>query len=438
MDTKKYVSSIFIVFVGCMLCASGMLHSGPIRFIRGGKKISSLLKRTQQQISRQVAVARRTSTPSPKPVRSSVPTAKPTPVPVVKLAPVPVRSQPWFTEEATTINTLSRPMQRRIAREARAFLDEIEEVRPPDQPASYQDVNRGIYTLGNLTRMSEEQFALGKKIYMQAVEYMQEVSKSINAEIYYLGTSEMEALHPEQIRQRLSEITKGKQLVADARTIWGDRYVLMRIASYWQHMQNVYSSLGTGVYNVMEHVKLEAIKREDGHVYVEKEFGLISEGEKVEIPQADWKDPRVWFGQQVPETLPARLRVAVLQDDRDVIASLKKMKASAGLKGWTFDIYDDPETFLNQVSYNKYDMILTDVLIQNGGGRYLARQLRSRGYEGSILTLSGFEVAHGGEDFFNDGIDGMIGLGWSPNLTERIWSRLNNYFILKQKYGWKH
>ncbi len=344
----------------------------------------------------------------------------------------------WDAPSGQASNLLSRSMQQKVARQARAYLDEIDWTRVPQQPASYSNVKRGIYTLGNLTRMSEEQYAKGKEAYERAVKYMQEVSKAINAEIYYLGTPEMVSLFPEQIRQRLSEISHGQDLVADARAIWGDNYTLVRVATYWKNMRDVYSTLGTGMLDMMEHGKLETVKRPDGHVYVAEEFGLVSEGIKAELPQVDWRDPVSWFGVYTKGALPERLRVAVLQDDKDVIASMKSLKKRAGLRKWTLDFYDDPEVFLNQGAYAQYNMILTDVLIQNGGGRYLARQLRSRGYEGSILTLSGFEVTHGGEEFFKDGIDGMISLGWTPNLTERIWASLNNYFILKKKYGWTH
>lgn len=334
-------------------------------------------------------------------------------------------------------NTLSRTMQRKIALEARSYLDELDWVRTPQQPASYSVVQRGVDTLGNLTRMSEEQYAAGKKAFEDAVTYMQEVSKSINAEIYYLGTSEGEAFRPEQIRQRLGEILQGQNLVRDARAIWGDNYTLVRIAIYWERMQEVYNALGTGILSIGKE-KLKTIKRSDGHVYVSEEFGLLSTITEVPLPEPDWRDPSAWLGLNMSGTVPARLRVAILQDDPKVINGLKMMRKRAGLKNWTLDFYDDPEAFLNQVSYEKYDMILTDVLIRNGGGRYLARQLRNRGYEGSILTLSGFEVTHGGEEFFNDGIDGMISIGWASDLSDLIWRRLNNYFLLKEKYGWKH
>lgn len=336
-----------------------------------------------------------------------------------------------------TRNTLSRTMQRKMALEARAYLDELDWVRMPQQPASYSVVQRGVDTLGNLTRMSEEQYAAGKKAFEQAVTYMQEVSKSINAEIYYLGTSEGEAFLPEQIRQRLSEISKGQSLVKDARAIWGDNYTLVRIAIYWERMQEVYNALGTGILPAGKE-KLKTVKRSDGHAYIAEEFGLLSTITDVPLPEPDWRDPSAWLGLNISGTIPTHLRVAILQDDPKVINGLKMMRKRAGLKGWTLDFYDDPEAFLNQVSYEKYDMILTDVLIRNGGGRYLARQLRNRGYEGSILTLSGFEVTHGGEEFFNDGIDGMISIGWTSDLSDLIWRRLNNYFLLKEKYGWKH
>ena len=436
MNSMKKIGMLVLV---CMLGVSTTYAGGRMPKM---KKLGKFVLQVERKIG---AFSRKTSTgltsrKTPKISKEGSAATQMTNrrVPTGSLTPRPTFNVRQHVEQASLLtgNTLSRPMQRRIAVEARSYLDELGWKKTPRQPATYSDVNSGIYTLGNLTRMSEEQYALGKKAYEEAVAYMQERSKSINAEIYYLGTSEMEPLVPEQIRRRLGEISEGQALVKDARAIWGDNYVLVRIATYWNKMQEVYSALGTGVLSI-EEGKLHAIKRSDGHTYVAGEFGLVSEGPMPELPRPDWKNPTSWWGQTLGE-LPERLRVAVLQDDREVIRSLNDMRKRAGLKGWTLDVYDDPEAFLNNVAYKDYDMILTDVLIRNGGGRYLARQLRNKGYEGSILTLSGFEEMHGGEEFFNDGIDGMIGLGWTPDLTERIWARLNTYFMLKKKYNWQH
>ena len=415
-----------------LLCAPGA-YGGSWRGALRSKRIGAWVSRRIFKASQQPRTGRSSVGASRRAATRSVASAS-------SLPRLPSARSPLVLEPVSSlpINSLSRPMQQRVAREARAYLDELDWVKTPRQPSTYNDINNGIFTLGNLTRMSEEQYAHAKQVYEQAVEYMKEVSKSLNAEIYYMGTSEMETLSPEQIRQRLSEILQGKNLVADARAIWGDNYTLVRIAIYWQNMQDVYNVLGTGILSMKGTGKLEAVKRLDGHVYVAEEFGLVSGGVDVELPKPDWRNPSSWLSLNSQGFLPKRLQVAVLQDDEQVIGSLKKMKKRAGLRNWKMDFYDDPEAFLNQVTYEQYDMILTDVLMKNGGGRYLARQLRNRGYQGTILTLSGFESIHGGEEFFYDGIDGMIGLGWTPDLPERIWARLNNYFILKKKYGWTH
>ena len=166
--------------------------------------------------------------------------------------------------------------------------------------------------------------------------------------------------------------------------------------------------LGTGIYEHINPIANPVIKRADGHVYNAEEFGLRSRQDTHEIPRVTTAEQAAWVNSTYGE-LPQRMRVAVLQDDKAIINGLHVMRQRVGLKDWTMDFYEDPEAFLGSPKALQYDMVLTDVLIKNGGGRYLARQLRSRGYEGSIITISGFEAsAHSGKSFFADGIDGMI------------------------------
>lgn len=453
--SMENIKKIYSIALLCVLCVSTVSGEIPVPEMSRGARILSAINRRVNGILRRNA---RNSTRSPR--RSSVSSHHTSVAPKGRarfansgFSEAHIRSTPRVSSSSRTNtaryrqtekpapanNILSRPMQRKVAQEARPYLDELDWVRIPRQPASYLVVQAGIDTFGNLTRMSEEQYAAAVEDYKSAVQYTQEVAKSINAELYYLGTSEAEPLTSIQISRRLDEISKGISLVAHARITWGDHYTLMRAATYWDNMRQVYTIISTGIYHTIGKKKVKLFERTDGHRYVEKEFGLQSEGVKAEIPQIDWWDPSSWLSSDPQGVLPQRLRVAVLQDDRDVINALKEMKKKAGLRGWKLDLQEaDTELFLQKGTYGQYDMILTDVLMKNGGGRYLARQLRSRGYEGIILTLSGFEETHEGKLFFNDGIDGMIDLGWTPNLTDRIWAKLNTYFILKKKYNWQH
>lgn len=333
-------------------------------------------------------------------------------------------------------NSLSRSMQQKIALEMRPFLHSFENWRLPEQAASFEDEYFGVMTLGNLTELSPAQYEQALKEYKVAMKALENLSKYVNTTIYYMGTSETTGVvEPFQIERMNKEIMQVGELIDKARVSWGNDPVLMRATSYLNNLTQFYRMLGTGMYEkIGEQEKI--IARTDGHVYNAKEFGLTSEIVEAKIPQWHLMDPATWFTDGARGALPRGLRVAILQDDKDVINAIHKMQKRAGLKDWEIDFYDDPEKFLNQGAYKEYDLILTDVLIQNGGGRYLARQLRHRGYEGSILTLSGFEP--GLQDFFNDGFDGMIVVSCTNDIAGRIWTRLNNYFILKEKYGWKH
>lgn len=336
------------------------------------------------------------------------------------------------------VNSLSRRMEQSLAREMRPYLYSFDTYLAPEQPPAFDDVYGGLQSAGNLTQMSAEQMAVAQKAHQTAMSQVREVAKTANTHIYYMGTSETEHLSPEHIRQMVGDIEVAQDAVASAQVIWGQEPSLEKAALYLQQVRQFYSMLGTGIY---EHINPKAnavIKRADGHVYNAKEFGLISENLETKIPSWHLMDPTTWFTEEARGVLPRNWRVAVLQDDKDVIRGINMMQKKAGLRDWQIDFYDDPESFFNNPKALQYDMVLTDVLIKNGGGRYLARQLRNSGYEGSILTLSGFEPGLGGKHFFNDGFDGMISIAWTNDIAECIWNRLMTYFTLKEKYGWKH
>jgi CheY-like chemotaxis protein len=329
-------------------------------------------------------------------------------------------------------------MQQNLAREMRPYLYSFDTYIAPGRPPAFDDVYGGLQSAGNLTEMSKQQMAVAQKAHQTAMQQVREVAKTVNTNIYYLGTSETEHLSPEHIRQMVGDIEVAQDAVAGAQVIWGQEPSLEKASLYLQQVRQFYSMLGTGIYEHINPIANPVIKRADGHVYNAEEFGLRSHQVTHKIPYVTTPEEAAWVRQTYGE-LPQRMRVAVLQDDKDMINALRLMRQKVGLEEWKLDFYDDPEAFLNSPKALQYDMVLTDVLIKNGGGRYLARQLRSRGYEGSIITISGFEAStHSGESFFADGVDGMIALGWATDFADKIWYGLTTYFQLKAQHGWIH
>jgi len=421
---------LFITFV----CLLEVPLCGFPKFYRVGRRLTGLSGKVLRQEARRTLQQVKIGKFFRRPTKTQIPTTPIKPFSTVKQQQLAIQAPSLPT------NTISRRMQRQVALEMRPFLCSFEDVHLPEQAASFDDEYFGVMTMGNLTKMSQKQYKQAIKEYEAAMDALQGLSRYANTTIFYMGTSETPArvLEHFQIEQMNKEIMHVGELVDQAHVSWGEDPVLKRATFYLHNLTQFYRILGTGIYEkIGEQEKI--IPRMDGHVYNSKEFGLTSEILEAKIPQWHLMDPATWFTDEARGVLPHGLRVAILQDDKDVIRSIHEMQKKAGLHDWEIDFYDDPEKFLNQVIYDKYDMILTDVLIQNGGGRYLARQLRSRGYEGSILTLSGFEASvHSGEAFFADGIDGMIAFNWTNDIAGRIWTRLNNYFMLKEKYGWKH
>ena len=344
-------------------------------------------------------------------------------------------------EKANTINTLSRKQLHQAAlqmRENRVKADWS--VMPEPKAAETHEWDLGSKG-AVLTRLAPAQLAQAERRWMDAVESIQQLSAQIGPQIYYLGTSEAEYLLPAQIHQMLDDISNSLVLVEKAQVLWGKAPALSEMKVYLLKAQKFYSMLGSGMYEPLEEITVPVVSRRDNHVYDSPEFHLRI-NYKVKSPLAfhklSWKYMKGLFTGAVKRGfLPENLRVALLQDDALAINDLKKMKQQHKLDGWEIDyLKPDPEAFLNS-DYNKYDLILTDIVMPNGGGRYLVRNLRANGYEGSVIAVSNMPWYK--EEFFEDGFDGGICIGDDEeHFAEWLWKRLDTYYFLKQKYGWIH
>ena len=318
------------------------------------------------------------------------------------------------------INTLSRSMTKKYLAQIWPYLFQEWTVSAPE-----------LTGLGKLIDPSPAQRQEAQTQYTDTMQTVKNLAHYADTTIYYLGSSETERLTSMRLNQILSALTIVKGQVKKTRATWGDEAQLTRAAVYLENIYNFYMTLSTGTYFPIGENNIPLIKRTDNHIFNSQEFNLNTHLSPTAIATSTGEDPQALRG-----ALPENLRVAVLHDSEDAIEDLTAMQQKVQLTDWQFDFYEDPEAFLKNVSYKKYDLILTDIMSQNGGGRYLARQLRYDNYEGTIITLSLYQS--GGKAFFDDGIDGMITLCYHGDGANWMWSHLNEYFLLKQKYGWKH
>lgn len=142
--------------------------------------------------------------------------------------------------------------------------------------------------------------------------------------------------------------------------------------------------------------------------------------------------------------LPAGLRVAVLNDRESVLDNMMAShKKGVFIRGGELSCFERAENLILAVrAGRKYDVILTDIVVPEGGGYYLTNVLRLDGYQGAIIALSAFERDDAmGMEMFEKGFDGMlnlpIGFENSPFWAADVMRGLNKYFYLRQLNHWQ-
>lgn len=142
--------------------------------------------------------------------------------------------------------------------------------------------------------------------------------------------------------------------------------------------------------------------------------------------------------------LPRGLRVAVLNDRLSVLERMTRFhREGVFIQDGELACFEQADDLIASVrSGQKYDLILTDIIVNGGGGYYLTNILRLEGFSGTIIALSAFERDDAmGMEMFKRGFDGMlnlpIGFEFSPFWAADVMDGLNNYFKLRRKHKWQ-
>ena len=140
--------------------------------------------------------------------------------------------------------------------------------------------------------------------------------------------------------------------------------------------------------------------------------------------------------------LPANIRVAVLNDQTDVLDMYRIWDAQKRLgEGWSVTTYKDTRDLINAIqSGNVYDLIITDLTVPGGGGYYLVDEVRSMGLNMPIIGCSMYTIDKlNAEKMFEQGFDGYI---YGDDMFEEIagsvsWvGYIKNYYYYKALHGW--
>lgn len=140
--------------------------------------------------------------------------------------------------------------------------------------------------------------------------------------------------------------------------------------------------------------------------------------------------------------LPENVHMAVLNDTEDILDMYKLWEQQGRFpKGWKVSTYDDTMNLLNAVkSGQKFDLIISDINVPGGGGRYFVHSLREIGIQTPVIGCSGYTLDKiNSEELFSIGFDGYM---YSDDMFEESsgfykWkSYISNYYYYQRVGGW--
>lgn len=129
---------------------------------------------------------------------------------------------------------------------------------------------------------------------------------------------------------------------------------------------------------------------------------------------------------ELARELPPGLDIAVLNDHPQMLTQLEAWAAQGYLgAGAKVKVYPTAEALLAEMKWGReFDVILTDLMVLGGGGRYLVYKLREAGYQKPVIGLSEYTEQNArGEELFKLGFDGYIEVNDSFN-------RFNGYRVV--------
>lgn len=172
--------------------------------------------------------------------------------------------------------------------------------------------------------------------------------------------------------------------------------------------------------------------RADKRVFNEAEFFL-------KYPKASDLPPGVTAPAR---EVPANLRVAVLNDQQDILDMYKLWESQGRLgEGWKVTTYADTRVLLDDLSAGAtFDLIITDLTVPGGGGYFLVSQVRQMSRNTPVIGCSMYTFDKlNAQKMFEQGFDGYI---YGDDMFEEAagvvsWmGYIKNYYYYKQLNGW--
>lgn len=140
--------------------------------------------------------------------------------------------------------------------------------------------------------------------------------------------------------------------------------------------------------------------------------------------------------------LPENVHMVVLNDTQDILYMYKQWEREGRFpKGWKVSTYEDTKHLLEALeSGSKFDLIISDINVPGGGGRYFVSRLREKGIETPVIGCSMYTRDKiDSQELHEIGFDGYM---YGDDMFEEsagfwTWSGyIKNYYYYKRIGNW--
>ena len=318
----------------------------------------------------------------------------------------------------------------------KAVQQRLKEAVPADQfaPTSPDILSPAVYAL------NDKQIRLEKHRYYQAMKEFAALKKELDTRLFYIKTQK-DVLPSADKANLYSRMFKVEEKLACLSLTFNDK----PLNAARDYLLDARRTLNP--YAALELEPPSHLRRSD-RKFVQNEFFLHGpDGSAPQVKASRWPGP--WRdlsrAKKLAAGIPPGLRIAFLNDLMPVeftVASWhRKGIFPPGTQLRTYRRLQDFER--DYARGERFDLIITDLIMSDGGGYALTAQLRRFDSSTPIIALSAVgEDPSRGKALFEMGFDGMLSthatggfpLEASGYLT--LLNALNNYYQLKSTNGW--
>lgn len=278
-----------------------------------------------------------------------------------------------------------------------------------------------------LIHPTQDQVQKAVAAYQKVMGDFEPLRKEVSTKLLYktFPLDEWYSLTPQERRVLILEISSVKGRIQKLRSVVFAQDPALAEAEEWLEKAMQYI-------NPFYVPSMKNRTRTDNRVFDRKEFFL-------EYPRSLFSADEATAALR---TAPANLRIAVLNDQEDILDMYRIWEKQNRLgEGWTVTTYKDTRELLHALQSGAvYDMIITDLTVPGGGGYYLADQVRDMRLNMPIIGCSMYTADKlDAQKMFDQGFDGYI---YGDDMFEELagsvsWmGYIKNYYYYKNSHGW--